>query len=131
MEILRCDDEGFSSFGQVYVTTTYPGVVKAWHLHKLQSDNMAAVHGMFRLALYDVREGSSTKGQLQEVHMGVHNPVVVHIPPGVYHGWTCVSAEEGIVVNVPDRPYDRQDPDEYRLPPDTTEIAYDWSRQDG
>jgi dTDP-4-dehydrorhamnose 3,5-epimerase len=35
MEILRNDDDIFSKFGQVYITTTYPGVVKAWHCHKL------------------------------------------------------------------------------------------------
>ncbi len=34
MEILRCDDELFSRFGQVYMTTTYPDVVKAWHMHR-------------------------------------------------------------------------------------------------
>ena len=57
--------------------------------------------------------------------------MLVRIPPGVYHGWICVSEEEGIVVNVPDLPYDRDDPDEYRLPPDTAEIPYDWSRRNG
>jgi dTDP-4-dehydrorhamnose 3,5-epimerase len=131
MEILRCDDEGYGGFGQVYMTTTYPGVVKAWHLHRLQTDKMAALTGMFRLALYDAREDSPTHGSLQEVYMGIHNPVLVTIPPGVYHGWRCVSDAEGVVINVPDLPYDRSRPDEYRLPPDTSEIAYDWSRRMG
>ena len=35
MEILRCDDDLFIKFGQVYMTTTYPQVIKAWHYHKL------------------------------------------------------------------------------------------------
>jgi len=30
-EILRCDDDIFLKFGQVYLTAVYPGVVKAWH----------------------------------------------------------------------------------------------------
>ena len=34
MEMLRSDDELFIKFGQVYMTTAYPGVVKAWHYHK-------------------------------------------------------------------------------------------------
>lgn len=131
MEILRVDDELFAGFGQVYVTTTYPGVVKAWHLHRLQNDHVAAVLGMFRLALYDARPDSPTQGTLQEIYMGVHNPVLVRIPPGVYHGWTCVSAEEGMVINIPDLPYGRENPDEYRLPPDTDEIPYDWARRNG
>ncbi len=131
MEILRVDDDVFERFGQVYVTTTYPGVVKAWHMHKLQTDHMAAVLGMFKLALYDARPGSSTKGTLQELYMGIHRPVMVRIPPGVYHGWMCVSEEEGMVVNIPDLPYDRERPDEFRLPADTLEIPYDWSRKNG
>jgi dTDP-4-dehydrorhamnose 3,5-epimerase len=131
MEILRSDDEMFSKFGQVYMTTTYPNVVKAWHMHRLQTDHMCAVVGMFRLALYDAREGSLTKGTLQEVYMGVHQPVVVRIPPGVYHGWRCVSEHEGMVVNVPDLVYDYDQPDEYRLPPDTDEIPYEWERKNG
>ncbi|HEC78366.1 MAG TPA: dTDP-4-dehydrorhamnose 3,5-epimerase, partial [candidate division WOR-3 bacterium] len=45
MEILRSDDEQFSKFGQVYITTAYPGVVKAWHYHKLQDDNMTVIKG--------------------------------------------------------------------------------------
>ena len=35
MEILREDDEVFERFGQVYMTTNYTGVVKAWHYHCL------------------------------------------------------------------------------------------------
>ena len=51
MEILRADDEMFESFGQVYMTTAYPGVVKGWHYHKRQSDNMAVVRGMMKIVL--------------------------------------------------------------------------------
>ncbi len=131
MEILRSDDELFTEFGQVYVTTTYPGVVKAWHMHKEQTDHMCAVAGMFRLAMFDDREGSPSRGKIDEVYMGLHNPVLVRIPAGVFHGWLCVSECEGIVINVPDRPYGRENPDEYRLPPDTDKIDYDWGRRVG
>ena len=85
MEILRSDDDLFTNFGQVYMTTTYPGVVKAWHMHKRQTDHMAAISGMFRLGLYDAREDSPTKGVVQQEYMGIHRPVLVRIPPG------CVS----------------------------------------
>ena len=36
MEMLRCDDDLFIQFGQAYLTTGYPGVVKGWHYHKKQ-----------------------------------------------------------------------------------------------
>ncbi len=60
MEILRQDDSLFLKFGQVYMTTTYPEVVKAWHKHEKQTDNVACIQGMIKLVLYDPREKSST-----------------------------------------------------------------------
>ena len=131
MEILRQDDEVFESFGQVYLTTTYPGVVKAWHKHEKQSDNVCCVHGMLKLVLYDGREGSPTAGQIDRYYLGVHQPTLVHIPAGIWHGWMCISPKEALVVNVPTRPYDRAHPDEQRLDPRDQAIPYDWDRRDG
>ena len=129
MEILRSDDEGFRKFGQVYVSTTYPGVVKAWHLHKVQDDNFCCVKGMVKLVLYDDRDGSPTKGTVTEYFIGEHNPVLVLVPPGVHHGWKCISERESIVINIPSEPYNRESPDEYREPWDSPEIPYTWGIQ--
>jgi dTDP-4-dehydrorhamnose 3,5-epimerase len=131
MEILRSDDSIFKEFGQVYMTTTYPGVVKAWHLHEKQTDNVICLQGMIKLVIYDPREGSPTHRELNEFYLGVHNPLLVQIPIGVFHGWACVSEEEAIVVNIPTRTYDYDDPDERRLDPHQNDIPYDWKRKDG
>jgi dTDP-4-dehydrorhamnose 3,5-epimerase len=126
MEILRADDDGFETFGQVYISTTYPGVVKAWHLHKVQDDNFCCVKGMVKLVLYDARDDSPTKGTLTEYFIGDHNPKLVRVPAGVYHGWKCISEDESIVVNVPTEPYNREAPDEYRAAWNTPDIPYSW-----
>jgi len=131
MEILRNDDEIFQQFGQVYMTTTYPTVVKAWHFHKIQTDNVAVVKGMLKLVLYDPREGSPTKGEVNEFFIGEHNPILVQIPPGVYHGWMCISEQEAIAVNCPTDVYNREDPDEYRIHPHENAIPYTWAKKDG
>jgi dTDP-4-dehydrorhamnose 3,5-epimerase len=125
-EILRIDEEGFEKFGQVYLSVTYPGVVKAWHLHKVQDDNFCCVKGMVKLVLYDSRDESTTKGTLTEYFIGDHNPQLVRVPAGVYHGWKCVSQEESLVVNIPTEPYNHESPDEYRAPWDTPDIPYSW-----
>jgi len=130
MEILRCDDDVFEKFGQVYMTSVYPGAVKAWHYHKLQSDNMAVAHGMLKLVLYDGRDDSPTRGELMEFFLGEHNPILVHIPPMVYHGFKGICPEETLVINCPTEPYDREKPDEHRLDAHTDEIPYDWTRKD-
>ena len=131
MEVLRSDDDFFSKFGQVYMTTTYPGVIKGWHYHKIQDDNVTCVRGMLKLVLYDGRENSSTKGEVNEFFVGEHNPLLIHIPKGIYHGWKCVSENEAIAVNCPTEAYNYDEPDEYRLPYDTGEIPYDWSLKHG
>jgi dTDP-4-dehydrorhamnose 3,5-epimerase len=131
MEILRSDDEIFTKFGQVYVTTAYPGVVKAWHYHKVQTDNFAAVSGMMKVVLYDARDNSPTTGQVDEFFIGEHNPVVVQIPNLVYHGFKCISEEEAIVINCPTEVYNYAEPDEYRVDPHDNDIPYDWARKDG
>jgi len=131
MEILRNDDDMFVKFGQVYLTTTYPGVVKAWHYHKKQDDFITCVKGMLKLVVYDGRDGSPTKGEVNEFFMGKYNPIVVKVPAMTYHGWKCVSEKEAIVINVPTEVYDRNDPDEYRLDPHMNDIPYTWERKDG
>lgn len=131
MEMLRSDDDLFIKFGQVYMTTTYPGVVKGWHYHKIQTDNIVAVKGMLKLVLYDPREGSPTKGEVNEFFIGEHNPLLVKVPKGVYHGWKCISETEAVAVNCPTEVYDYEQPDEYRLPFDSPDVPYDWSLKMG
>lgn len=131
MEILRGDEEFFIKFGQVYVTTVYPGVVKAWHYHKIQTDNMTAIQGMIKLVLYDSRETSPTYGQVDEYFMGIHKPVLIQIPPMVYHGFKGISDEESMILNCPTEVYNYKNPDEYRVDPFNNNIPYDWRRKEG
>ncbi|HHT9121097.1 MAG TPA: dTDP-4-dehydrorhamnose 3,5-epimerase family protein [Candidatus Hypogeohydataceae bacterium YC41] len=130
MEIIRCDDEIFLKFGQVYITTAYPGVVKAWHYHRKQTDNITAIAGMVKLALYDARENSPTYKKVEEYFVGIHNPILIQIPPMVYHGFKCVSSEEAILVNCSTEPYNRTNPDECRVDPFNNDIPYAWHRKD-
>lgn len=131
MEMLRADDDLFIRFGQVYLTTAYPGVVKGWHYHKKQTDNMVVVKGMMKIVLFDARKDSPTHGEVNEFFMGEHNPLLLQIPPLVYHGFKCISVEEALVINCPTDVYDYQSPDEYRVDPHDPSIPYDWSRKDG
>lgn len=137
MECLRSDDELFIRFGQFYVTTTYPGIVKGWHLHDRQWDNIVCVRGMLKLVLFDGRGAagdaaavghapSPTAGELMELFIGEHRPLLVRVPPGVWHGWKCVGTEEAYVVNAPTEVYVHDAPDQRELPPDTPAIPYDW-----
>lgn len=131
MEILRSDDAEFRRFGQVYLSTIYPGVVKGWHFHKVQTDHIAIVKGMVKFVLYDERPGSGTKGELMELFIGEQNPVLITVPPEVLHGMKGVGAEPAYMINCPTEPYNPAQPDEFRRAPDDPSIPYDWGRHDG
>ena len=126
-EILRRDDEIFVEFGQIYASVNYPGVIRAWHYHKKQDDFFAVVKGMAKVVLYDAREGSPTRGEVNEFFPGEQNMILLKVPIGVYHGYKTIGVEPSILLNLPTQPYDPSDPDEYRLPHDSPEVPYDWA----
>lgn len=128
MEIMRADDKFFKKFGQVYMTTAFPGVVKAWHYHKKQEDNFTCVHGKMRLALYDARKSSPTYGEVNDFIISLDDPMLVTIPKNVYHGFKCVSDCEAVVINNPTNMYNNKVPDEYRLDAYDNDIPYDWRK---
>ena len=131
MELLRSDDALFEKFGQAYLSTVYPGVVKGWHYHKVQTDHFAIVRGMAKVVLYDDRDGSPTRGELAEFFIGEQNPALLKIPPMVLHGVKGIGAEPAYMINCPTEPYNAEHPDEYRRPPDDPAIPYDWQRKEG
>lgn len=128
MEILRSDEGIFQRFGQVYMTTAYPGVVKAWHYHKKQDDYFTCISGTMRLALYDARKDSPTYKEVNDFTISLDNPMLVRIPRFVYHGFKCAGDKEAIVINVPTLPYDHKDADEYRVDAFQNDIPYDWGK---
>lgn len=131
MEMLRCDDDIFQQFGQVYLSVVYPGVVKGWHYHKVQTDNFVIVKGMAKVVLHDTRDESPTRGEITEFFLGERNPKLIVVPPLVLHGMKGIGLEPAYLVNVPTHPYDYENPDEYRVDPHSGGIAYDWARADG
>lgn len=129
MEILRADDALFEGFGQAYITTAKPGVVKAWHHHKLQADHWVCLIGRARVGLFDPREGSPTRGRVNEFLMTPEDPCLLKIPVGVYHGFKASApGAESMILNIPTVPYNYATPDEYRHDPFDPAIPFDWRK---
>jgi len=126
MEMLRSDWPEFAKFGQVYVTVAYPGVVKGWHYHKVQTDNFIVLKGTAKVVCYDNRPGSRTKGEVDEFFPGERNPLLIQIPPPVVHGFKAIGGEAAYLVSVPTELYRYEGPDEYRIPANSPDIPYDW-----
>ncbi len=129
MHMLRRDDAWFERFGEIYFSLIYPGVVKGWHLHKKMTLNYAVVVGAIKLVLYDGRDGSPSKGEVQEIFLGGTNYALATIPPGVWNGFKGVGSEPAIVANCATEPHDREEI--VRRDPFTPDIPYDWSVRHG
>jgi dTDP-4-dehydrorhamnose 3,5-epimerase len=127
--MLREDSPGFERFGEIYFSTVYPGVVKGWHLHREMTLNYAVPVGMIKLVCYDDREGSSTRGNVVETHVGELNYALVTIPPMVWNGFKGAGTEAALVANcstIPHRPDEIE-----RLDPFDNDIPYAWDLRHG
>jgi len=88
-----------------YFSKTLQGVVRGPHEHETQSDQFVFTGpGNFEFHLWDNREGSKTYGQHEVMEVGENNPTSIFVPPGVVHGYKCLS-EEGYDLNLPDKLY--------------------------
>lgn len=129
MHMLKRTDPHFIAFGEIYFSCAWPGTVKAWHIHQRMTVNNAVVSGNAKLVLYDIRPGSSTGGQLQEIFLGESNYVLVQIPPGIANGYKAYGDKLVILANCATEAHD---PAELlRLAADDPSIPYDWALKHG
>ena len=78
--------KGFQAL-QINYSTMEPLAIKAFHLHKRQTDVWyVPPSDKLLLVLADVRQGSATENQVMRVVLGDGNSRLVRIPPGVAHG---------------------------------------------
>jgi dTDP-4-dehydrorhamnose 3,5-epimerase len=129
MHMLRSDAAHFRQFGEIYFSTVNPGAIKAWHIHKLMTLNYAVVHGMIKFVLYDDREGSPTRGELQELFIGESNYCLITVPPLVWNGFKGIGNQAAIVANCATHVHT---PDEIeRMSPFSDRIPYNWDIRHG
>jgi len=107
----------------VYQVTASADSIRAWVMHRRQDDRLAFLNGRFRIALYDLRPGSSTAGLLNVFVLGSEQPAVLRIPARVIHGVQNLG-ETATFVNMPTKAYDPGDPDKWRLPSDDPRVPF-------
>lgn len=104
-EIYRDDELDFKP-AMSYVSMTKPGVIRGPHEHKKQADFFVFLGpGDFELHLWDRREGKETHGEYIKINAGESEPAAILVPPGVVHGYKCVSKNDGLCINLPDKLY--------------------------
>jgi len=126
MEVQRRDEPDFPGFGQVYITQSFPGVIKAWYRHHVQIDQIAVISGLARLVLFDGREDRPSHGVVEEIMMGELAPRLVVIPPGVWHGFQAVGESSAFFLHLNTEPFDANAPDEDRIDCNDPAIPFSW-----
>lgn len=102
-EVHRNDETKYRP-AMAYISYTKYGQVRGPHEHVKQSDCFIFLGpGNFKLYLWDNRKGSKTYKKKMVVEAGEVNPVSVLIPPGVVHGYKCISQKGSYVLNLPDK----------------------------
>ena len=104
--------------GQVNATTTYPGIKRGWHRHKEQFDCMAVVFGDAIVAAWKMVDSSREEIESKIFYIDEHNPSLVIIPPGWWHGLTPVGGKPCLMIYYVSNKFDPAKPDEERLPYD-------------
>ncbi len=112
-----------------YVSSTYPGVVRAWHRHtRGQIDHFVVPHGHIKIGIYDDRKDSPTRGEIDTFVIGTDQMCVVRVPGDCWHGFKAIGDKRATLLNFPTNLYEYDDPDEERLPYDTDQIPFDWDQ---
>jgi dTDP-4-dehydrorhamnose 3,5-epimerase len=113
------DDRGWSMMnqmqgvmgpqGQVNYSVQYPGVVKAWHRHALQTDFWLVLMGHLKVGIY--RESDQ---KTWSIVLGERRAGVLIIPPPLWHGATGVGPEPAGLLYYVTHAYNAKNPDEER-----------------
>lgn len=109
---------------QVSLSQTGAGIIKAFHYHEKQSDLFCPVTGLFRIVLLDVRPESASNGHGYSVYSDPTFPFVLHIPPGVAHGYQILGNEPATMLYIMNREYDPED--ELRAEWNDPAVGFPW-----
>ena len=124
-ETFRSDwPETGAPIGHVIHVAMDGGRLSAWHTHRRQTDGIFVLSGRMLVVLYDNREGSPTKGTIMPLRLDGSDPILVRIPPLVWHGVKPLLGPASFL-NIISHPYNYEDPDEWRLPADTDQVPFD------
>lgn len=125
LHMLRSDDPEFTRFGECYFSEVLPRAIKAWKVHHSQTQNLTVPIGRIRIVIYDDREQSITRGNVQIFELGRPDAYLrLKIPPGLWYGFACISATSALLVNCADLPHDPAESE--TRPVDNPIIPYRW-----
>ena len=127
IEVLRKDWGVLNKIAQVSLSTTKTGIIKAFHMHKRQSEIWHLLDGKVHVVLYDKRKDSKTYGRILQISIDSKKyKKIIFIPSGVAHGYKVLGRTPARMLYVADKEYNPKDPDEIRIDPYDSLIGIKW-----
>jgi len=91
--------------GQTDISFSYPGTIRAFHMHKIKTEWFFCAGGIIRLVLTDpFEEFFMERGDM------------VEIKPGRWHGFQILGDELGVMLEHSTHKYEMDNPDDFRKP---------------
>ncbi|MCK4872268.1 MAG: hypothetical protein KAS72_06050 [Phycisphaerales bacterium] len=99
--------------GQINFSIQYPGAIKAWHRHRIQTDFWCVLTGHLVVGVVRDEDGVCWK-----LTLGEKRPGIAIIPPTLWHGATVAGPTSAGLLYFVTHAYDPANPDEERCPYD-------------
>lgn len=121
---------------QVNLTYSYPGMIRGWHHHSRgQIDNFVCLKGSLKVVVFDSREGSKTKGELNEFVLSSEKLQILRVPGNCWHATRAVGDTPALSIYLVSNMYDYKKPDEQKRVWNSNKIIdpktgkpYDWDK---
>tara|TARA_B100000212_G_C27383053_1_gene537989 strand:- start:698 stop:1129 length:432 start_codon:yes stop_codon:yes gene_type:complete len=109
--VMKSSSKGFFGFGEVYISAINKNKIKGWKRHNQIYINLTVITGCAKFVVYDERENSCSKGEINSYLLG---PTVdysrLSIPPGLWVAFKGIE-EENLILNVIPKEHDPNEAD--------------------
>jgi dTDP-4-dehydrorhamnose 3,5-epimerase len=118
-QVIQETDGLMPSIKRIYVTGNFAkGVIRGYHKHSREWKGFFVPSGAAKFVLVDDRKDSPTYKNIDTFVLSPRSSSILIIPTGVYNGWMSLD-DSTILLGISSDPFDRGNPDDVRVPPDT------------
>ena len=104
--------------GQVDITVSYPGTIRGFHHHKIQTEWWFVIQGEYKFVF-------KKKGEPKEIKY-LSPGEVAKIEPNTWHGYQVLGNQTGIIIEFASEKFNVKKPDDQRKPYNAFD---DWKKE--
>lgn len=108
LKIIQKDDLIEHNFGEAYITTAHPGIIKAQHYHLETNEWFCVIKGRAKLVLEDIQSK-----ERKEIMLGTTPFLIIKVPKKIAHAVKNIGNDLMYLLAIADRSYENKDPDTY------------------